>query len=149
MTNISFSSENKILYKLNNEIITTIDILNEVKYLSLVSDDFRQSDQNLKIEVAKNSLIKEKIKKIGLNQLNINFEVNDKLFEEIIKNNLKILNIKTIDNFNLYFKKNNLNPFLIREKILTDILWKQYIYNNFQQKAKYEEKKFECKKKKS
>ena len=85
LTNISFSSENKILYKLNNEIITTIDILNEVKYLSLVSDDFRQSDQNLKIEVAKNSLIKEKIKKIGLNQLNINFEVNDKLFEEIIK----------------------------------------------------------------
>ena len=141
LTNISFSSENKILYKLNNEIITTIDILNEVKYLSLVSDDFRQSDQNLKIEVSKNSLIKEKIKKIGLNQLNINFEVNDKLFEEIIKNNLKILNIKTIDNFNLYFKKNNLNPFLIREKILTDILWKQYIYNNFQQKVKIDEKK--------
>ena len=47
--NISFSNENKILLKLNNEIITTIDILNEVKYLTLVSDDFKKSDENLKI----------------------------------------------------------------------------------------------------
>ena len=61
--NISFSNENKILLKLNNEIITTIDILNEVKYLTLVSDDFKKSDENLKIEVAKNSLVKEKLKK--------------------------------------------------------------------------------------
>ena len=123
LNNLSFSNENKILFKLNNEIITTIDILNEIKYLSLVSNDFRDSDENLKIEVAKNSLVKEKIKKIGLNKLNINFQINDNLFEEIIKNNLKILNIKTIDNFNLYFKENNLNPLLIREKISTDIMW--------------------------
>ena len=123
LNNLSFSNENKILFKLNNEIITTIDILNEIKYLSLVSNDFRDSDENLKIEVAKNSLVKEKIKKIGLNKLNINFQINDSLFEEIIKNNLKILNIKTIDNFNLYFKENNLNPLLIREKISTDIMW--------------------------
>ncbi len=140
LNNLSFSNENKILFKLNNEIITTIDILNEIKYLSLVSNDFRDSDENLKIEVAKNSLVKEKIKKIGLNKLNINFQINDNLFEEIIKNNLKILNIKTIDNFNLYFKENNLNPLLIREKISTDIMWKQYIYNNFKQKVKINEK---------
>ena len=140
LTNISFSSENKILYKLNNEIITTIDILNEVKYLSLVSDDFKNSDENLKIEVAKNSLVKEKIKKIGLNKLNINFQISDDLFEEIIKNNLKILNIKTIDTFNQYFQENDINPFLIREKILTDIMWKQYIYNNFKEKNKKRKK---------
>ena len=143
LTNLSFSNENKILFKLNNEIITTIDILNEIKYLSLVSNDFRNSDENLKIEVAKNSLVKEKIKKIGLNRLNINFQINDSLFEEIIKNNLKILNIKTIDNFNLYFEENNLNPLLIREKISTDVMWKQYIYNNFKQKVKINEKQIE------
>ncbi len=143
LTNISFSNENKILFKLNNEIITTIDILNEIKYLSLVSNDFKNSDKNLKIEVAKNSLVKEKIKKIGLNKLNINFQIKDALFEEIIKNNLKILNIKTIDNFNLYFEENNLNPLIIREKISTDIMWKQYIYNNFKQKVKIDEKQIE------
>ena len=141
--NISFSNENKILLKLNNEIITTIDILNEVKYLTLVSDDFKKSDENLKIEVAKNSLVKEKIKKIGLNNLNINFQINDDIFEEIIKNNLNILNIKTIDDFNQYFQENNINPFLIREKILTDIMWKQYIYNNFKEKVKIDKKQIE------
>ena len=29
----SFSKENKILFKVDNEIITTIDIYNEIKYL--------------------------------------------------------------------------------------------------------------------
>ena len=131
------------MLKLNNEIITTIDILNEVKYLTLVSDDFKKSDENLKIEVAKNSLVKEKIKKIGLNNLNINFQINDDIFEEIIRNNLNILNIKTIDDFNQYFQENNINPFLIREKILTDIMWKQYIYNNFKEKVKIDKKQIE------
>ena len=36
----SFSFENKILFKINNEIITTIDIKNEAKYLSLFIKDF-------------------------------------------------------------------------------------------------------------
>ena len=31
-----FAFENKIILKINNEIITTIDILNEIKYLKLI-----------------------------------------------------------------------------------------------------------------
>ena len=36
----SFTFENKILFKINNEIITSIDIKNEAKYLSLFIKDF-------------------------------------------------------------------------------------------------------------
>ena len=32
-----FSKENKILVKLNNKIITSVDILNEIKYLSYIN----------------------------------------------------------------------------------------------------------------
>ena len=34
-------NENKILLKINNEIITSIDILNEIKYLGLVNNEFK------------------------------------------------------------------------------------------------------------
>ena len=35
----TFSLENKILFKINNEIISTIDLYNETKYLSLLNKD--------------------------------------------------------------------------------------------------------------
>ena len=33
----SFSEENKILFKVNNEIITSIDLVNEIEYLTLLN----------------------------------------------------------------------------------------------------------------
>ena len=92
-SSLTFAKENKILFKINNEIITSIDILNEIRYLNLINKDFKSTNKNLKIEIAKNSLIREKIKNNELNKLNINFDVEDELFEKIIQNNLKNLKI--------------------------------------------------------
>ena len=61
------SVENKILFKLNNDIITTVDILNEIKFLSIMNKEFKNIEKNKKIEIAKNSLIKQKIKFIYFN----------------------------------------------------------------------------------
>ena len=49
--NIAKSAENKILFKINNEIITTLDLLNEIKYLKTINTDFKEFDQN-KIKVS-------------------------------------------------------------------------------------------------
>ena len=46
--------ENKILVKVNNEIITTVDILNEIKFLTLMNREFNNLEKNRKIEIAKN-----------------------------------------------------------------------------------------------
>ena len=49
----SFSKENKILFKVDNEIITTIDIYNEIKYLEIINDkQFQSLEQNKVIEKA-------------------------------------------------------------------------------------------------
>ena len=40
ITNTNFAFENKILFKVNNEIITSIDLLNEIEYLKLVNENF-------------------------------------------------------------------------------------------------------------
>ena len=41
----SFSIENKILFKVNNEIITSVDVLNEIKYLNLLNKDLKNFDK--------------------------------------------------------------------------------------------------------
>ena len=47
-TNKVFSKENKIILKLNNEIITTVDILNEIKFLSLMNKEFKNIEKKKK-----------------------------------------------------------------------------------------------------
>ena len=64
--NFSYSLENKILFKVNNEIITSIDILNEINYLYLSNNEAKNLKKNEIIEIAKNNLIKDKVKKIEL-----------------------------------------------------------------------------------
>ncbi len=58
--------ENKILAKVNNEIITTVDIFNEIKYLSIINENFKNLEKEKAYEISKSSLIREKIKEIEL-----------------------------------------------------------------------------------
>ena len=60
-SNIS-AIENKILFKVNNEIITSMDILTEIKYLKIINKDFKKTSKKQAFEIAKRSLIREKIK---------------------------------------------------------------------------------------
>ena len=54
----SLSIENKILFKVNNEIITSIDLLNEIEYLTLLNKNIEKLEKNKIFEIAKNSLVR-------------------------------------------------------------------------------------------
>ena len=55
--------ENKIILKIDNEIITSIDLLNEIKYISTLNPSIKNLDKNRLKLIGKKSLIKEIIKK--------------------------------------------------------------------------------------
>ncbi len=129
--NFSYSKENKILFKVNNEIITSIDILDEVKYLSIINKDFDTTEYNQAIEIAKNSLIREKVKRIELLNYFEDIAIDEKFLEEIIINYFKKLNINSLNEFEIYFDKKNIDTSLIKEKIAIEILWNQLIYKKF------------------
>ena len=63
---ISVKANIKILYKINNEIITNIDIENEIKYLIALNNQLNKLNKKKMRAIAKESIIKEKIKKIEL-----------------------------------------------------------------------------------
>ena len=93
--------ENKILIKINNEIISTIDIYNEIKYLKFINPKLENLSQENILEIARNSLIREKIKQIELLNNNLNLEVDKKILEKI-KKFLKDLKLTPIKNFKLF-----------------------------------------------
>ena len=56
--------ENKVLFKINNEIITSIDILHEIQYLNLLNENLKNLEKEKMFDIALNSITKEKIKLI-------------------------------------------------------------------------------------
>ena len=54
--------ENKIIFKINNNIITSIDIENEKNYLKALNPNIRNINKDRLNLISKNSLIREKIK---------------------------------------------------------------------------------------
>ena len=64
-------SENKIKIELQieNEILTNIDFLNEKNYLIALNNSLKTLPENQLKSIAKDSLIREKIKKIELLKL--------------------------------------------------------------------------------
>ncbi len=125
------SAENKILFKLNNNIITTVDILNEIKFLSIINKDFANLDKNKQIEIAKNSQIRQKIKFIEILKFRKNLNLDDDIFENIIKNNFLNFKINSLKEFEVFFEKQNLDTKFVKEKIAIDTFWKSFIYEKF------------------
>ena len=78
------ASENRILLKVNNELITTIDILNEISYLKSINKNINNLEEKKVIEIARNSLIKDKIKKIALAPIVTKMEISDDDFKRVL-----------------------------------------------------------------
>ena len=137
------TSENNIILKVNNEIITTIDILNEIKYLSIVSPEFVKVSKDKKIEIAKNSLIKEKIKLIEISKFTKKIQLEDEVMSNVIKDYFKNMEITNLNDLELFLKNNNLKINFVKKKLAIDIFWKRLIYEKFSKNIKIDKNKIE------
>ena len=138
-TTIKFSvlaSENKILLKVNNELITTIDILNEINYLKSINEDINNLENKKIIEIARNSLIKDKIKKIVLMPIIKKMEISDDDFKRVLISNYSNTGFTKIDEISQHLEKYNIKPKLIRNKMTINAIWSQFIYDKYSKNIK-------------
>ena len=131
-----FASENKILLKVNNELITTIDILNEINYLKSINEDINNLENKKIIEIARNSLIKDKIKKIVLMPIIKKMEISDDDFKRILISNYSNTGFTKIDEISQHLEKYNIKPKLIRNKMTINAIWSQFIYDKYSKNIK-------------
>ena len=57
--------EGHIAFKVNNEIVTNIDLDTEYRYLIALNSELKNTDKEILLKLAKESIIKEKIKKMN------------------------------------------------------------------------------------
>ena len=102
--------ENKILLKVDNKLITSIDILDEINYLKSINQNINKLENNKIFEIARNSLIKDKIKEIAIGQIVNKIEINDKDFTRILISNYSKAGYTEIEKINEHIAKFNINP---------------------------------------
>jgi len=135
----SYSLENKIIFKINNEIITSYDLENEIDYLSALNPNFKKINQKEKIRFSKKSIVQEKIKKIEIHKNFKNPKLPDEYLESLMANIYNKLGIKNLINFKTYLKSNNINYNFVLSKIETEALWNELIFLKFSKKVKINE----------
>ena len=133
--------ENKILIKLNNEIITTVDISKEINYLKAFNKNIDELDNQKIIKIAKNSIIKDRIKKIEILKRTKDLTIDDKYLNSMLKNAYLKIGLNSFDQFKTHLDYHDVKMNMVKEKITIDAYWKQIIYNKYIKKIKINKKK--------
>ena len=127
----SFSIENKILFKINNKIITSIDILNEAKYLGFINKGLSELSRDQIYEISKNSIIKDRIKEIEIKKNNKNLNIDKNYIDEIMLKYFQKFNLNSINEIHNIIKKNDLNLEAIQNKFIIQIMWNELIFKKY------------------
>ena len=137
--NLKTNAQVNLKYKIGNQIISNIDILNEKNYLLFLRPELKNLPEKEILIISENSLIREIIKKKELDIIFKNF--NDLMFiGEIKKNLLKFKNIKTEDELKILLKKNNIEYEKILEKMKYEALWSELIFKKYNSLVKIDKK---------
>ena len=137
----SIALENKILFKVNNEIITTIDIYEEIKFLKIFNPEVNSLNETELFEISKNSVLRDKIKKIEIMKFVSEIKVDDKFLTKLLKNRYSKISINSLVDFENYLKNNNLNIKNIKEKLYIEIIWNDLIFQKFKNKVVIDKEK--------
>ncbi len=133
--------ENKILFKIDSEIITTIDIYEEIKFLKTFNPEISSLSKEELFEISKNSIVRDKIKKIEILNFIKEIKVDDKFLFNLMRSKYSRPNINSLEDFKKYLKDNNLNIEIIREKFAIELMWNDIIYQKFSGKIKIDKEK--------
>ena len=125
----------KIILKINDEIITNIDIQKEYNYLIALNNDFKEVNKEKALLIAKESIIKEKIKKKEIVKY-YDLEEESDYLENVIENFYKTLGLNNTKEFKKYIEKYGLTYRDIKQKIRIETVWNQLIFQKYNEQVK-------------
>ena len=135
----SFSIENKILVKIENQIITSLDINNEYKYLIALNPSLINSKKEDIIKLSKRSIINETIKEIEIKKNFNNPQIPEKFLDRILQNVYIKIGIENISDFKDYLILNDVDFENIKNKLEIEALWNELILIKFSSKVNINE----------
>ncbi len=129
-----------IIYTVDDNPITNVEINNEITYLKLLNKDLQNMDDEALVVYASKSLLREKIKEIEVLKY-FKFGLNDELIKKNLNRLISSLGVSNVSEFDIMIKNLNLTKEFIKKKIEVEILWNQIIFNKFENKVSIDEEK--------
>ena len=131
LINISFSkTQMGIIMKIDNEIITTHDINQEINYLKALNPRLNQIDKNELLIIAKNSIVKEFIKKKEIQKYK-KLDLTNSKIDSVLNNLIKNLNFQNEDQLKNYLNDYDFSIEQLKKKIEIENEWKNLIYSKY------------------
>ena len=140
-SSISNSIENKIEFKVNNEIITSIDIIKELGFLTALNPKILELTKDQIFEISKNSIIKEKIKKIEILKFKKKIEIEKNYLSQLVRQSYLKINLNSENEFLDYLSNYNLEFKDFKKKLTIEAMWNQLIYSKFKSKIDIDKNK--------
>jgi peptidyl-prolyl cis-trans isomerase SurA len=137
-----FALENNIILKINNDIITSIDIFNEIKKIKFFNNNLAEIDNEEIYDIALQSLLRNRVKKIEVLKNVKSLEVqNEDYLNLLIQNTYKRLNIDNLVNFKKELSNRDINYEEFKNELKVDIFWNEIIYSKFNNNVVIDEEK--------
>ena len=106
--NYIYSFESYVVLKVNNKIITNVDIDNEYRYLIALNTNLQNMDKKKVMNFAKNSIVREKFKEEELLKY-FDLSIENKHINNILINFYQKLGMKNEKEFKNYLSEYNLS----------------------------------------
>ena len=119
-----------IVAKVNQEIITNIDVNFEERYLVSLNPNLKKLSKDRITDYAKNSLINERIKKIEIEK-RFRIDPNETLLSKVIGDIYSSIGISSLAEFEDYLLQENVDIQRVKEKISIEIAWNDLIVKTF------------------
>ena len=140
-------NESSIILKIDNQIITSYDLEVESKYLEALNPNIKTLTKEQKIKLAKESVIREKIKS---NEILKYYKLGQdtSYLNEMIAQNYKKMGIKNDIEFNNYLSRYDLTIDDIKKKFEIEATWNKLIFNKYKNQVEVDIEKIKKKLKK-
>ena len=136
----SFSEKISIVYTVNNNPITSMEIKNEITYLKLINSDLNNMDNKSLVIYASKSILREKIKELEIKKY-FKTGMNDEVVTQNLLRLLNTLGLQNINEFNNLLSDLKLEIEFVKNKIEVELLWNQLIFEKYKNKLSIDEDK--------
>ena len=119
-----------IVYKIDGDIITNIDIKNEKKYLIALNQQLESLNEKQLLDISKQSIIKETIKKKEVLKYYI-LDQTDDYINTVVSDLVVRLKLDSLDELEEYLREYGLTINQIKQKIEIETFWNRLIYDKF------------------
>ena len=131
-----------IVYTVENDPITSVEIKNEIIYLKLINKEIESMDDESLVIYASKSILREKIKEKELSKY-FKFNMNDELVSQNLQKLISSLGFNNENDLKILLKDINLNLNFIKKKIEIELLWNRLIYEKYKDKLSINKDKIE------